>query len=44
MDAGEHTATWDGRSDEGSEVQNGVYFYRIQSDRQTITGKMVLIR
>jgi ligand-binding sensor domain-containing protein len=44
IDAGEHTTTWDGRTDEGSEAQNGVYFYHIQSERQTISGKMVLIR
>jgi hypothetical protein len=44
MDAGEHTATWDGRTDEGNEAQNGIYFYRIQSERQTISGKMMLIR
>ncbi len=44
LDAGEHTATWDGRTDEGSETQNGVYFYHIQSKGQTISGKMVLIK
>ena len=29
LDAGTHTAVWDGRDDERREVASGVYFYRM---------------
>jgi hypothetical protein len=44
IDAGKHTAVWDGRTDAGREAPNGVYVYRIQFEGQTISGKMVIIK
>ena len=31
LDAGEHTATWDGRTDAGERAGPGIYFYRFDS-------------
>ncbi|TAL67083.1 MAG: T9SS type A sorting domain-containing protein [Bacteroidetes bacterium] len=44
IDAGMHIATWDGRTDTGSEAPSGVYMYRIQFEGQAIIGKMVVVR
>ena len=42
--AGSHTVTWDGTDNSGREVGSGVYYYRLDTDKNTITKKMVLIR
>jgi len=42
--AGPQTVVWDGTDNGGQRVASGVYFYRLQSDRETITRKMVLMR
>jgi len=44
MNAGPHSARWDGRDAEGDAVASGVYFYRLQSGETTITRKMVLLK
>ncbi|TAL67085.1 MAG: T9SS type A sorting domain-containing protein [Bacteroidetes bacterium] len=44
IDAGKHIATWDGRTDAGSEAPNGVYMYRIQFEGHTISGKMLVVK
>ena len=45
---GYHEAWWDGRDDGGSDVANGVYFYKLivttTSDQRDITGKFARIR
>ena len=42
--AGVHSVTWDGRNDQGQQVSSGVYFYRIQSDKQQFIEKMLLMK
>jgi hypothetical protein len=42
--AGEHTIMWDGRSSGGVQVASGVYFYRITTDTDTETRKMMLLK
>jgi hypothetical protein len=41
---GVYTVGWDGRSDRGTPVASGVYFYRLQGFGQSLTRKLVLIR
>ncbi|MGD9547433.1 MAG: M6 family metalloprotease domain-containing protein [Candidatus Krumholzibacteriia bacterium] len=44
MPAGRHEAVWDGRSDSGAGVASGSYFYRLDTGRQVLTHKMLLIK
>lgn len=44
VDGGPHVVTWDGRNDDGRRVAAGVYFYRLQSDAQELTRKVVRLR
>jgi hypothetical protein len=38
-------ATWDGKRDDGTQVSNGVYFYRIQIDKdETVWGKILVLQ
>jgi len=41
---GRYLATWDGKDDEGIAVSSGIYFYRLQSESITLTGKMTLLK
>lgn len=40
---GAYTAHWNGRDERGFGVAAGVYFYRLTTDGQTATGRMVLV-
>jgi hypothetical protein len=42
--AGLHHAVWRGRDDRGQGVASGVYFYRLETDEGSFTGKMVLTK
>ena len=42
--AGEHTAFWDGRSDDGGIVASGVYVYKLQTEDQVKSRKMLYLR
>jgi hypothetical protein len=42
--SGSHSVLWDGRADTGQPVSSGVYFSRLTSHEQTVTGKMLLLR
>ncbi len=44
FDAGVHTVSWEGRSDDGAIVAAGVYFVRIEDGREVRTGKVVLAK
>jgi hypothetical protein len=42
--AGYHTVTWDGRNDTGTQVANGTYMYRLETEAQVFTKKMVFLK
>jgi hypothetical protein len=44
MEAGDHTINWDGRDNNGSTVQSGVYFYRLSAAKWSETKKMTLLK
>ena len=44
LQAGDHNFTWDGTNLEGSYVSSGLYFYQLQTEKQTITKKMILLQ
>jgi hypothetical protein len=44
QEAGLHTLRWDGRSNAGNPVPAGIYFYRLQADQKSPSGKLVLTR
>ncbi|RMH68790.1 MAG: T9SS C-terminal target domain-containing protein [Gemmatimonadetes bacterium] len=41
---GEYSVLWDGTDDQQQVVESGVYFYRLQTDHESITASMVLLR
>ncbi|MFH1679897.1 MAG: FlgD immunoglobulin-like domain containing protein [Candidatus Eisenbacteria bacterium] len=41
---GSHTVTWDGRDRSGRDVGSGVYYYRLDTDKTSLTKKMILVR
>lgn len=44
-DAGVLFVIWDGKTDDGRQVANGVYFYRIEIDKdQTVWGKILVLQ
>jgi hypothetical protein len=43
-EAGTHTIEWDGRDDNGSTVQSGMYFYRLQTPSFTEARKMTVLK
>jgi FlgD Ig-like domain len=44
LPAGPHTVRWDGRSDTGTRVSGGVYFYRLQTPSGEISRRLTLVR
>jgi flagellar hook assembly protein FlgD len=42
--AGEHGASWDGRTEEGRAVSPGIYFYAFQAEGKGSTRKLILLR
>ncbi|MBD3225948.1 MAG: T9SS type A sorting domain-containing protein [Caldithrix sp.] len=44
QNAGSYRTVWDGKSNDGSTVASGVYFYILQSDAFTQAKKMILLR
>jgi len=43
MEMGDHSVTWDGTSDFGSRLTGGFYLYRIKTENNSITKKMLLV-
>ncbi|MCK4303987.1 MAG: T9SS type A sorting domain-containing protein, partial [Candidatus Eisenbacteria sp.] len=44
QEAGPHRVIWDGRDDCGKDLTGGVYFYRLDSEGPTLTGKVMVVR
>jgi hypothetical protein len=42
--AGDHIATWDGKSDSGEDLSSGIYFYRLTADGRELARRMILLR
>ncbi|MBD3386733.1 T9SS type A sorting domain-containing protein [candidate division KSB1 bacterium] len=42
--AGNHTSVWNGRNEVGETVASGTYFYRLKSDSEISTRKMLFLR
>ena len=43
-EAGARSFSWDGRTDDGTKVPGGVYFYRALAGGQSVTKRMVMLR
>jgi hypothetical protein len=44
FEAGSYTAKWNGSSDRGESVPNGVYFFRLTTSKGNLTNKIILLR
>ena len=44
LDAGEQRLTWNGNDDSGNRLASGVYFYRLETETQVISKRMVLLK
>jgi hypothetical protein len=44
LEAGEHSVAWDGANHNGRRVTPGIYFVKLETERGTVTKKMVLSR
>ncbi|RQV98790.1 T9SS C-terminal target domain-containing protein [bacterium] len=44
MEAGSHTAYWDGRNTAGTDLSTGIYIIQMQAENRRFTGKSMLIR
>lgn len=44
LGAGTHTVAWDGKNDNGDNVNSGVYFYRLTAGKESRTCKLLLLR
>ena len=42
--AGYHSMSWDGKNNLGTQVPSGMYLYKLVSENQTLTRKMVLMK
>jgi flagellar hook assembly protein FlgD len=41
---GEHTVTWDGKTENGAELPSGIYFYRFKAGDLEVNKKAILVR
>ncbi len=44
MSIGRHEIVWDGKNSLGKETGSGVYFYRLETSKKSITKKMLLLK
>ncbi|MCK4695639.1 MAG: T9SS type A sorting domain-containing protein, partial [Candidatus Cloacimonetes bacterium] len=44
LDAGYHSVVWDGKDDTGKPVASGIYFYKLQTKKDSSMKKMILLR
>jgi len=43
-EAGRHSVIWDGKNSNSAECATGIYFYRLRTENNTLTRKMILIK
>ncbi|NTV84838.1 MAG: T9SS type A sorting domain-containing protein, partial [Bacteroidales bacterium] len=43
VSAGTHEVSWNGTDINGNRVSSGVYFYRLQTGNELVTGKLMLM-
>ena len=44
LDEGTHDIDWNGRGANGVQAASGIYFYKLRTDGEVLTRKMVLLR
>jgi flagellar hook assembly protein FlgD len=44
LNAGAHSLVWNGTDEQGNPAASGLYFYRIKTNEQDISGKMLLMK
>jgi len=44
MIAGSHRASWDGTDESGTQMASGIYYYRLETESQKATKKMLLMK
>jgi tetratricopeptide (TPR) repeat protein len=44
FESGNHNVVWNGTDDNGKPVGSGIYLYRVKSNNETITNKMLLLK
>ncbi|MCK4547291.1 MAG: VCBS repeat-containing protein [Candidatus Eisenbacteria sp.] len=44
LPAGAHRVVWDGHNEHGRQVASGIYLYRLETGRETLVRKMVVVR
>ncbi len=44
MEPGYHRVSWDGRDDQGRQVSNGIYFYKLEAGSTRLTNKLAVVR
>ncbi len=42
--AGDYNVSWDGKDESGKDVTSGIYFYKLKTQKNEITGKMLLLK
>ncbi len=44
MEAGDHSVVWDGKDDSGRRVSSGSYLYRLRTNDEVVTRKMIVVK
>ena len=44
MTAGTNYVTWNGTDDKSNPVTSGIYFYKLETENQTVTSKMIMLK
>lgn len=44
LEAGYHKLAWNGRDEQGKQVSNGIYFYKLEAGQSRLTNKLVILR
>ena len=44
LNLGEHSLVWNGKDKKGKQVASGIYFYKVEQNKETKVKKMIVIR